>query len=77
MRIVWIGDSGAMNHITRHADFFTSYKNFPTQQTVKVGSNEKLVAYGSGTIAIDTFIKGHCQQHYLLMYGMYPTLVVM
>ena len=60
---IWIGDSGATNHIKRHADFFTSYTNFPTQQTIKVRSNEKLVAYG--TIAIDTFLKGHWQQHYL------------
>ncbi|UYV83405.1 hypothetical protein LAZ67_23000904, partial [Cordylochernes scorpioides] len=55
---IWIGDSGATNHITRNASFYTSYKDFPTQQTVKVGSNEKLIAYGSGTITIETCVKG-------------------
>ncbi|UYV83386.1 hypothetical protein LAZ67_23000842 [Cordylochernes scorpioides] len=54
---IWIGDSGATNHITRNASFYTSYKNIPTQQTVKVGSNEKLIAYGSGTITIETCVK--------------------
>ncbi|UYV60529.1 hypothetical protein LAZ67_1001422 [Cordylochernes scorpioides] len=55
---IWIGDSGATNHITRNASFYTSYKDFPTQQTVKNGSNEKLIAYGSGTITIETCVKG-------------------
>ncbi|UYV74792.1 hypothetical protein LAZ67_12001004 [Cordylochernes scorpioides] len=62
---IWIGDSGATNHITRNASFYTSYKDFPTQQTVKVGSNEKLIAYGSGTITIETCVKGKWQTHYL------------
>ncbi|UYV61340.1 hypothetical protein LAZ67_1004471 [Cordylochernes scorpioides] len=62
---IWIGDSGATNHITRNASFYTSYKDFPTQQTVKVGSNEKLIAYGSGTITIKTCVKGKWQTHYL------------
>ncbi|UYV62468.1 hypothetical protein LAZ67_2000715 [Cordylochernes scorpioides] len=62
---IWIGDSGATNHITRNASFYTSYRDFPTQQTVKVGSNEKLIAYGSGTITIETCVKGKWQTHYL------------
>ncbi|UYV77084.1 hypothetical protein LAZ67_14003178 [Cordylochernes scorpioides] len=62
---IWIGDSGATNHITRNASFYTSYKDFPTQQTVKVGSNEKLIAYGSGTITIETCVKGKWQTYYL------------
>ncbi|UYV70787.1 hypothetical protein LAZ67_8000616 [Cordylochernes scorpioides] len=62
---IWIGDSGATNHITRNASFYTSYKDFPTQQTVKVGSHEKLIAYGSGTITIETCVKGKWQTHYL------------
>ncbi|UYV80580.1 hypothetical protein LAZ67_19000797 [Cordylochernes scorpioides] len=62
---IWIGDSGATNHITRNASFYTSYKDFPTQQTIKVGSNEKLIAYGSGTITIETCVKGKWQTHYL------------
>ncbi|UYV83599.1 hypothetical protein LAZ67_23001603 [Cordylochernes scorpioides] len=33
--------------------------------TVKVGSNEKLIAYGSGTITIETCVKGKWQTHYL------------
>ncbi|UYV63360.1 hypothetical protein LAZ67_2003844, partial [Cordylochernes scorpioides] len=55
---IWICDSGATNHIRRNASFYTSYKDFPTQQTVKVGNNEKLIAYGSGTITIETCVKG-------------------
>ncbi|UYV73839.1 hypothetical protein LAZ67_11001072 [Cordylochernes scorpioides] len=35
------------------------------QNTVKVGSNEKLIAYGSGTITIETCVKGEWQTHYL------------
>ncbi|UYV60463.1 hypothetical protein LAZ67_1001224, partial [Cordylochernes scorpioides] len=62
---IWIGDSGATNHITRNASFYTYYKDFPNQQTVKVGSNEKLIAYGSGTITIETCVKGKWQTHYL------------
>ncbi|UYV65269.1 hypothetical protein LAZ67_3003763, partial [Cordylochernes scorpioides] len=62
---IWIGDSGATNHITRNESFYTSYKDFTTQQTVKVGGNEKLIAYGSGTITIETCVKGKWQTHYL------------
>ncbi|UYV78997.1 hypothetical protein LAZ67_17000580, partial [Cordylochernes scorpioides] len=56
---IWIGDSGATNHITRNASFYTSYKDFPTQQTVKVGSNLYIC------ITIETCVKGKWQTHYL------------
>ena len=62
----WIGDTGATNHITNNADFYTSYEHFNTLQTVKVGSNERLTAYGKGTIEVNTCVNGKWQKHSLI-----------
>ncbi|GFR23660.1 retrovirus-related Pol polyprotein from transposon TNT 1-94 [Trichonephila clavata] len=53
---VWIADSGASAHMTKHKNYFVDFTKFVSPKPVYVENSDAIMAYGHGTVNIE--IKG-------------------
>ncbi|KAG8172649.1 hypothetical protein JTE90_009811, partial [Oedothorax gibbosus] len=62
---VWLADSGASAHMTRHKEYFSSFESFTPPKEVQVGNNSTILAYGQGVIDVKMKIGGQWIKNYL------------
>ncbi|GFY09869.1 retrovirus-related Pol polyprotein from transposon TNT 1-94 [Trichonephila clavipes] len=53
---VWIADSGASAHMTKHKNYFVDFTQFNSPKPVYVGNSDAIMAYGHGTVNIEIMI---------------------
>ena len=47
---LWIFDSGASSHMTKHREYILNYESFTTPKNVSIANEQGILAYGSGDI---------------------------
>ncbi|GFQ85283.1 retrovirus-related Pol polyprotein from transposon TNT 1-94 [Trichonephila clavata] len=62
---VWIADSGAPDHMTKHKNYFVDFTKFVSPKPVYVGNSDAIVAYGHGTVNIEIKVNSKWEKHHL------------
>ncbi|GFR24434.1 retrovirus-related Pol polyprotein from transposon TNT 1-94 [Trichonephila clavata] len=62
---VWIADSGASAHMTKHKNYFVDFTKFVSPKPVYVGNSDAIVAYGHGTVNIEIKVNSKWEKHHL------------
>ncbi|GFQ75380.1 retrovirus-related Pol polyprotein from transposon TNT 1-94 [Trichonephila clavata] len=62
---VWITDSGASAHMTKHKNYFVDFTKFVSPKPVYVGNSDAIVAYGHGTVNIEIKVNSKWEKHHL------------
>ncbi|GFV21072.1 retrovirus-related Pol polyprotein from transposon TNT 1-94 [Trichonephila clavipes] len=62
---VWIADSGASAHMTKHKNYFVDFTQFISPKPVYVGNSDVIMAYGHGTVNIEIRINSKWERHHL------------
>jgi hypothetical protein len=48
----WLIDSGASNHVTKYRDYLRNYSDYATPRVIKLGGDQRLLAYGEGRVRL-------------------------
>ncbi|GFQ71153.1 retrovirus-related Pol polyprotein from transposon TNT 1-94 [Trichonephila clavata] len=62
---VWIADSGASAHMTKHKKYFVDFTKFVSPKPVYVGNSDAIMAYGHGTVNIEIKVNCKWEKHHL------------
>ncbi|GFR10076.1 retrovirus-related Pol polyprotein from transposon TNT 1-94 [Trichonephila clavata] len=62
---VWIADSGASAHMTKHKNYFVDFTKFVSPKPVYVGNSDAIMAYGHGTVTIEIKVNCKWEKHHL------------
>ncbi|GFS67040.1 retrovirus-related Pol polyprotein from transposon TNT 1-94 [Trichonephila clavipes] len=62
---VWIADSGASAHMTKHKNYFVDFTQSNSPKPVYVGNSDAIMAYGHGTVNIEIRINNKWERHRL------------
>ncbi|GFQ85012.1 retrovirus-related Pol polyprotein from transposon TNT 1-94 [Trichonephila clavata] len=62
---VWIADSGASAHMTKHKNYFVDFTKFVSPKPVYVGNSDAIMAYGHGTVNIEIKVNSKWEKHHL------------
>ncbi|GFR24645.1 retrovirus-related Pol polyprotein from transposon TNT 1-94 [Trichonephila clavata] len=62
---VWIADSGASAHMTKHKNYFVDFTKFVSPKPVYVGNSDAIMAYGHGTVNIEIKVNCKWEKHHL------------
>ncbi|GFQ88863.1 retrovirus-related Pol polyprotein from transposon TNT 1-94 [Trichonephila clavata] len=62
---VWIADSGASAHMTKHKNYFVDFTKFVSPKPVYVGNSDAIMAYGHETVNIEIKVSSKWEKHHL------------
>lgn len=54
----WVYDSGASHHMCPNRQWFVNYKHFSEPKDIYVANKDKVFAYGTGDISVETYVNG-------------------
>ncbi|GFR23534.1 retrovirus-related Pol polyprotein from transposon TNT 1-94 [Trichonephila clavata] len=70
---MWITDSGASAHMTKHKNYFVDFTKFIS---LKLGNSDAITAYRHGTVNIEIMINNKWERHYLKEVWYIPVTLV-
>ncbi|GFR23119.1 retrovirus-related Pol polyprotein from transposon TNT 1-94 [Trichonephila clavata] len=71
---MWIVDSGASAHMTKHKNYSVDFTKFVSPKPVYVGNSDAIMAYGHGTVNIEIKVNSKGERHHLTVVWYVPDI---